>query len=151
IVVTPLHESPGLPGRGSSVICPYNQRFSVLVSLPSKQLASNRQADEWPRVRGFSFAKGAVGLFPPPALCERCHRVLARRLVAISRCAVFVVARRPRSTSTDGARAAGSMRPASSFLPSGVDAPGCRGVEDGEPVQPASDNIILVRTWSLST
>jgi hypothetical protein len=41
---------------------------------------------------GFSFAKGRAGLFPPPALGEGCHRSLARRLMAVRRCAVLVVA-----------------------------------------------------------
>src|SRR5262245_64734481 len=39
-----------------------------------------------------SHAKGSAGLFPSPALSERCHRSLARRLVAVRRCAVFEVA-----------------------------------------------------------
>src|SRR5262245_31994410 len=42
----------------------------------------------------------AAALFPSPAFGERCHRSLARRLVAVDRRAVFHGGRRPTSTST---------------------------------------------------
>src|SRR5262249_55767605 len=43
-----------------------------------------------------SLAKGAVGLFPSPALSECCHRSLARRLIAVGRALdVAVMAARP--------------------------------------------------------
>src|SRR5262245_39630373 len=35
---------------------------------------------------------GVKRLLPPPALGERCHRSLARRLVAVDRRAIFVLA-----------------------------------------------------------
>src|SRR5262245_59052892 len=45
-----------------------------------------------PAERTSGHAKGSAALFPPPGLSERCHRGLARRVVAVRRRAVLVMA-----------------------------------------------------------
>ena len=57
--------------------------------------------------RTSGLANGRAGLFPSPALGECCHRSLARRLVAVRRRAVLVIAvgqrRHPRGAFTGAA------------------------------------------------
>jgi len=61
--------------------------------------------------RPSGLANGSVGLLPPPALGERRPRSLARRLVAVDRRAVFVVAvsQRPHPRDAYGCRDFGKL------------------------------------------
>src|SRR5262245_53854571 len=82
--------SSNLAGRAMKPMTWANRNYSVSRQCPGEKLLARLLSR--PAERASGLANGSAGLFPPPALSERCHRGLARRVVAVRRRAVFVVA-----------------------------------------------------------
>src|SRR5258708_36851566 len=70
-----------------TTLCSGSSLSTTHRNVPSHDLTVERCGAD----RRGAFWSLDTDLFPPPALCERRHRGLARRRVAVRRCAVFMV------------------------------------------------------------